>query len=47
MSEYCYLCMECGNFREDCVCKRFQDPMERFRNMSREEVAMEMRGDIY
>lgn len=41
MSEYCYQCEGCGNFREDCKCKSFIDPMAYWKSLSPEELMME------
>lgn len=45
MSEYCYQCLECGRFREDCICKRFQDPLEPYRNMDESELIASLRDE--
>lgn len=41
MSEYCYKCIDCGEFKEECICERFKDPMELWRNMTPEELMEE------
>jgi hypothetical protein len=38
MSEYCYQCLSCGEFREDCKCPKFEDPMAPYKNRSIEEL---------
>ncbi len=38
MSEYCYQCLKCGCFKEDCKCPKFDDPMEPWKSMSNEEL---------
>lgn len=39
MSEYCYLCEECNQFREFCNCKDgFKDPMAYWKSLSPEEL---------
>ena len=43
MSEYCYQCLECGHFKEDCICKRFSDPMAQWRDMSESDLIAEMK----
>lgn len=44
MSEYCYACLGCGNFKEFCTCINFDDPMEPWRSMGNDELFEEMRG---
>lgn len=42
MSEYCYQCLECGEFREYCICRDgFKDPMGRYKEMTIKELMME------
>ena len=45
MSEYCYQCEGCGEFRELCRCKQgFQDPMEYWKSLSNLELMESMEG---
>ncbi len=41
MSEYCYQCQDCGEFKGQCQCERFSDPMEQWKDMTMEELMME------
>lgn len=39
MSEYCYQCEKCGEFKEYCKCKQgFQDPMEFWKSQDPREL---------
>ena len=38
MSEYCYQCLSCGEFKEQCKCPKFEDPMGQYKGMSIEEL---------
>ena len=42
MSEYCYQCQGCGQFKEYCKCPEFDDPMAQFRDMSDLELMESM-----
>lgn len=50
MSEYCYQCTHCGQFKEYCKCQEFQDPMamyregEEFPHQGELEKAMQQKG---
>lgn len=39
MSEYCYQCQTCGEFKNDCKCPDgFKDPLEMYKDMSPGEL---------
>ncbi len=44
MSEYCYQCEGCGNFKENCVCPEFEDPMGEWREMTNKDIALELKN---
>lgn len=45
MSEYCYQCLECGRFKEDCICKYFHDPLEPWKDMTPEKLLLELQQE--
>jgi hypothetical protein len=46
MSEYCYQCLKCGEFKEYCKCpKGFQDPMGPYRDMEYGELVEVVRDE--
>jgi hypothetical protein len=43
MSEYCYQCLKCGEFFEECKCPDgFADPMKSARDFQRSELQEEL-----
>lgn len=47
MSDYCYQCDGCGEFREDCKCKGgFKDPMGFWKEQSLEDIKAEMNLEL-
>ena len=45
MSEYCYQCEDCGEFKEHCKCELgFKDPMAYAKSLGPCELMEEMRN---